>query len=227
MIFLDQISRYFDPFALSIVVGGTLLTTAARSTVADLGRAWRSLGLLFTADPEADARAARVSVNRIRELAEIRNVSCADRVETAQRFLVRAARALSDARSSLEFSRWASDEIESRRSRDRATIDVWRGMADTAPAMGMIGTIIGLIQMFAAMDDPARVGPAMAIAMLTTLYGITLSAAIAGPIASRLERLSAAKLDWQAAALKQFELIARAEFDAAPVKLKPVLRNVV
>jgi chemotaxis protein MotA len=140
---------------------------------------------------------------------------------------VRAARALSDARSSLEFSRWASDEIESRRSRDRAAIEVWRGIADTAPAMGMIGTIIGLIQMFAAMDDPARVGPAMAIAMLTTLYGITLSAAIAGPIAGRLERLSAAKLDWQAAALKQFELIARAEFDTAPVKLKPVLRNVV
>jgi chemotaxis protein MotA len=68
MIFLDQISRYFDPFALAIVVGGTLLTTAARATVADLGRAWRSLGLLFTADPEADARAARISVNRIREL---------------------------------------------------------------------------------------------------------------------------------------------------------------
>lgn len=226
MIFLDQISRYFDPFALAIVVGGTLLTTAARATVADLGRAWRSLGLLFTADPEADARAARISVNRIRELAEIRNVSCADRVETAQRFLVRAARALSDARSSLEFSRWASDEIESRRSRDRAAIEVWRGIADTAPAMGMIGTIIGLVQMFAAMDDPASMGPGMAVAMLTTLYGVILSAAIVGPIAGRLERLSETELTWQVAVLKQLELLVRAELDTPPVKTKPILRTV-
>lgn len=227
MIFLDQISRFFDPSALLIVAGGTMLATVARSTGADLGRAWCSLAILFTADPEADARAARVSVSRIRELAGMRSISCADRVETAQRFLVRAARALSDAKSSVEFSRWASDEIERRRGRHRAVIEVWRGMADTAPAMGMIGTIIGLIQMFAAMEDPARVGPAMAIAMLTTLYGITLSAAMAGPIAGRLDRLSTAELDWQAAALTQFELIAKAELDATPIKLKPVLRHVV
>lgn len=227
MIFLDQLSRYFDPYALLIVAGGTLLATVARSTGGDLGRAWRSLGILFSARPEADAGAARVSVSRIRELAEMRSISCTDRVETAQRFLVRAARALAEAKSSVAFARWASDELEGRRSRHRAVIELWRGMADTAPAMGMIGTIIGLIQMFASMDDPARVGPAMAIAMLTTLYGITLSAAIAGPIASRLERLSATELDWQAAALRQFELIAKAELDAAPVKIKPMLRNVV
>ena len=63
-------------------------------------------------------------------------------------------------------------------------------MADAAPALGMAGTVIGLIGMFAAMDDPALMGPAMALAMLTTLYGLVLGAVLFGPIASRLERLS-------------------------------------
>ena len=81
--------------------------------------------------------------------------------------------------------------------------------------MGMIGTIIGLVQMFAQMDDPAKIGPAMAVAMLTTLYGIILSAGIAAPIAGRLESLSETELAWQTAACKQLELLARDEIDAA------------
>ena len=64
--------------------------------------------------------------------------------------------------------------------------------------MGMIGTVIGLILMFAQMNDPAAMGPAMAIAMLTTLYGLILAFGIAGPVAARLERLSEAECAWQA-----------------------------
>jgi len=226
MFIFDQVSRYFDPFALLIVFGGTLLATVARSTRADLSRAWRSIGILWSADPEADARAARVSVNKVRELTEVRGIMCVDRIETAQRFLRRAAREISDTRSSTDFCRWAADELDGRRARHQGAIGVWRGMAETAPAMGMIGTIIGLVQMFAAMDDPASMGPGMAVAMLTTLYGVVLSAAIAGPIAGRLERLSETELSWQSSTLKQFELLVRAELDAPPLKAKPVLRTV-
>ncbi len=224
MFILDLIARYLDPFALAIVFGGTLLATLARATNADLGRAWQSLKILRTADPDADARAARVSVSKIQELAEARSIMCADRVETAQRFLVRASRQLSASSNSGEFVRWAADEIDSRRARHQGVIGVWRSVAETAPSMGMIGTIIGLVQMFAAMDDPSHMGPGMAVAMLTTLYGVILSAAIAGPIAGRLERLSETELTWQLAVCRQFELLIRAELDALPVKLKPVLR---
>ncbi|MDH5394383.1 MAG: flagellar motor protein PomA [Gammaproteobacteria bacterium] len=55
-----------------------------------------------------------------------------------------------------------------------------------APAMGMIGTLIGLVQMLANMDDPKSIGPAMAIALLTTLYGAVLANAFALPIADKL-----------------------------------------
>ncbi len=93
--------------------------------------------------------------------------------------------------------------------------------------MGMIGTIVGLIGMFSAMDDSARIGPAMALAMLTTLYGVILSGAIAGPIAARLERLSEAERAWQARALERLERLARSELAPAIRPLaRPILREV-
>lgn len=220
MFLLDQIAHYIDPFAISIVFGGTLIISFARSTRADLARGWAALGTLRKADPDADATAAWVAVSRIRETVELRNIMCADRVETAQRFLKRAVHQLSNARSSIDFARWANDEVARRRERHQAAAGVWRGIAETAPAMGMIGTIIGLVQMFAAMDDPAKVGPGMAVAMLTTLYGIILSAAVAAPIAGRLERLSEAELAWQSAACKQLEMLLREEVDGLPAKLR-------
>jgi chemotaxis protein MotA len=62
-----------------------------------------------------------------------------------------------------------------------------KALADVAPAMGMIGTLIGLVAMLSNMDDPKSIGPAMAVALLTTLYGAFLANVIAMPIASKLE----------------------------------------
>lgn len=64
---------------------------------------------------------------------------------------------------------------------------IWLAVADVGPAMGMIGTLIGLVQMLSAMDDPKSIGPAMAVALLTTLYGAMLATMIAGPIADKLK----------------------------------------
>lgn len=59
-------------------------------------------------------------------------------------------------------------------------------VADVGPAMGMIGTLIGLVAMLANMDDPKTIGPAMAVALLTTLYGSFLANVVATPIADKL-----------------------------------------
>ena len=64
---------------------------------------------------------------------------------------------------------------------------IWIQVADVAPAMGMIGTLIGLVQMLANMDDPKSIGPAMAVALLTTLYGSMLANMVAMPIADKLK----------------------------------------
>jgi chemotaxis protein MotA len=62
----------------------------------------------------------------------------------------------------------------------------FKALADVGPAMGMIGTLIGLVGMLANMDDPKTIGPAMAVALLTTLYGSFLATVIAIPIADKL-----------------------------------------
>ena len=64
--------------------------------------------------------------------------------------------------------------------------DIFKAIGDVGPAMGMIGTLIGLVQMLANMDDPKQIGPAMAVALLTTLYGAILANMFALPIAAKL-----------------------------------------
>ena len=66
--------------------------------------------------------------------------------------------------------------------------EMFKSIGDAAPAMGMIGTLIGLVQMLSNMDDPKSIGPAMAIALLTTLYGAVIANAIALPIADKLKK---------------------------------------
>jgi chemotaxis protein MotA len=63
---------------------------------------------------------------------------------------------------------------------------IFKAIGDSAPAFGMIGTLVGLVQMLANMDDPASIGPAMAVALLTTLYGALIANLVALPIADKL-----------------------------------------
>ena len=67
---------------------------------------------------------------------------------------------------------------------------VFMAMGDVAPAMGMIGTLVGLVAMLSNMDDPKAIGPAMAVALLTTFYGAILGTVIMAPLAVKLEKRS-------------------------------------
>lgn len=63
---------------------------------------------------------------------------------------------------------------------------IYKQLGDAAPAFGMIGTLVGLVQMLSTMDDPSTIGPAMAVALLTTLYGAVIANLIALPISDKL-----------------------------------------
>lgn len=69
--------------------------------------------------------------------------------------------------------------------------NIFKSIGDVAPAMGMIGTLIGLVAMLSNMDDPKSIGPSMAVALLTTLYGAFLANVIAIPIESKLRNRGA------------------------------------
>ncbi|MCL1112912.1 MULTISPECIES: flagellar motor protein PomA [Shewanella] len=70
--------------------------------------------------------------------------------------------------------------------RHKTGISIFKAMGDVAPAMGMIGTLVGLVAMLSNMDDPKSIGPSMAVALLTTLYGAVIANMIALPMADKL-----------------------------------------
>ena len=74
--------------------------------------------------------------------------------------------------------------------RHRAGQELMEGVATSAPAFGMIGTLIGLVNMLASMDDPATIGTSMAVAIVTTLYGALIAHLFANPIAEKLKHRS-------------------------------------
>ena len=208
---LETFTRLVDPVSLLLVGGGTAVVTALRSTGQDLRGAVRALKPLVKARPLADAEAADRAVRQIKRISDIKGIALVDRVDTSSPFVRRAAVKLADCQRAEEFAVWARAEIEGRTQRHEAAIGVWKSAAEAAPAMGMIGTVLGLIGMFAGMDDPSTLGSAMALALLTTLYGLLISALVAVPIGGRLERLSLAERRWQEAVLARLEALARAE----------------
>ncbi|WP_430460383.1 flagellar motor protein PomA [Thalassolituus sp. LLYu03] len=79
-----------------------------------------------------------------------------------------------------------SKELRQASERHDLGISIFKNLGDIAPAMGMIGTLVGLVAMLANMSDPKAIGPAMAVALLTTLYGAMIANLIAMPIADKL-----------------------------------------
>ncbi len=81
-------------------------------------------------------------------------------------------------------------EIEQLENRHKFGAEIFSTMATFAPAMGMMGTLIGLVQMLQQMDDPSSIGPAMAVALLTTFYGVVLANLICLPFSGKLKTRS-------------------------------------
>lgn len=77
-------------------------------------------------------------------------------------------------------------EIDALEERHKIGVDVFGGMADDGPAFGMIGTLIGLVIMLGNLSDQAAIGPAMAVALLTTFYGACIANIFCNPIKNKL-----------------------------------------
>ena len=81
-------------------------------------------------------------------------------------------------------------EVDHIQDRHRLGADIFSTMGIFAPALGMIGTLIGLVQMLQSMDDPSTIGPSMAVALLTTFYGALLANIVCIPISGKLKKRS-------------------------------------
>jgi len=85
-------------------------------------------------------------------------------------------------------------ELISVEERHKKVIGFWDTVATMGPAWGMIGTLLGLIAMLKDLNDPSSIGPAMALALITTLYGSLLANWLATPIANKLRVNNAAEM---------------------------------
>ena len=91
-------------------------------------------------------------------------------------------------------SRILHTELEFISERHRLGAEIFTTMGNFAPAMGMVGTLIGLIKMLVQMDDPSSIGPAMAVALITTFYGVILANLVFLPAAGKLKTRSSSEL---------------------------------
>ena len=78
--------------------------------------------------------------------------------------------------------------------RHKKNIAFWDDLGAMGPAWGMIGTLVGLVNMLQDMDDPTTIGPSMAVALITTLYGSLLANWICAPVAGKLKTNNAAEM---------------------------------
>ncbi|TVQ97934.1 MAG: motility protein A [Desulfovibrionales bacterium] len=102
-------------------------------------------------------------------------------------------------------------EIAYLQERHETGADIFAAMGMYAPALGMIGTVIGLVQMLQSMDDPAAIGPAMAVALITTFYGAVLANLVFNPLSGKLRTRSKEEVLLRELALEGILSISRGE----------------
>ena len=127
------------------------------------------------------------------------------------KFFEKGMQMLVDGADEQKLVKQMKSEIESMKSRHGANQGAVQGWVDLAPAMGMIGTLIGLVLMLGNMGDPKSIGPAMAVALLTTLYGAFVANVMFMPMVGKLEYYTAYEVVYREMVLEGLRGIARSE----------------
>jgi len=110
--------------------------------------------------------------------------------DVTDEFLKRGIQLSIDGLEPQEISDVLETEVDFIRSRHQMGAEIFTTMGTFSPALGMIGTLIGLVQMLQTLDDPGSIGPAMAVALLTTFYGSIMANIMCLPIAGKLRTRS-------------------------------------
>ncbi len=105
-------------------------------------------------------------------------------------FLIKAMQMAVDGQEPETLRNMLNTEVDYIQMRHEKGASIFLSIGAYAPAMGMVGTLIGLVQMLQTMDDPATIGPAMAVALLTTFYGAVIANVICLPMAGKLKMRS-------------------------------------
>ena len=187
---------FVDLPAVLIVLGGTFGVTTISFSLGDLIRMPAVvLKALFHSIPDSSTTALHML--RLAELARKRGILGLDQILETMRhepFVHKAVTLAVDGAPVDEIRTIMQREINEMADRHMRSAGVLRRAAEVAPAMGLIGTLIGLVQMLGNLNDPSTIGPGLAVALLTTFYGAVLANMVFAPLASKLERNTAAEI---------------------------------
>ena len=181
-----EVHNFLSVPGMMIVFGGTTAATLLTFQLKDVIAAFRGAYFVFMR-PKEDPNSMITTMLKLCKLSRQRGLVGLSEVKTANPFLKRALNLIADASTEEMIQGTLRTEIDSMKMRHLTVQDVFRRMGMYAPAFGMLGTLIGLIQMLSDLQNPSTIGPAMSVALLTTFYGSLLSTMIFLPIAGKLK----------------------------------------
>ncbi len=187
---------FIDIPSVLIVIGGTIGVTMACFSFKDVVGASISLGKLFLRR-STDTHEAALQQLQLAQIARFRGVLALQNYLPSvedQQLLQQGLSMAIDGSNGDEIERVLQRDIQAAAERNAISVGVFKKAADLSPAMGLIGTLVGLVQMLGNLEDPSTIGPSMAVALLTTFYGALLSNVVFTPLASKLERTSSEDL---------------------------------
>ncbi len=205
-----SLMAFVNVSGLVIVVGGTLAATLVNERLGHVLSTFRIVMNAFfdrLSDPQ-------LLVPRIMELAAKARKEGLVSLENEpidDPFLARGVRLGVDGLSPEQVISMLRTELAALRGRHERGQKILRFLGSTAPPMGLVGTLIGLVQMLRTLDDPAAIGPSMAIALLTTLYGAILAFLVFTPLAEKLEKRSREEQEARMLAIAGVESILKGE----------------
>ncbi len=179
---------------LLIVVGGTIATCFIKFSLADVINSFRVAMKAFMVkiEPPDEIMGKMVAIAKV---AKERGLMALENEKPDDEFAAKAFQFLADGFDEEQIKELLKKDINLTIQRHLTGQKVFKGMGGSAPAFGMIGTLIGLVQMLANMANPQDIGPAMAVALLTTLYGALIANLVCLPLADKLALRSQQELE--------------------------------
>ncbi|MCL6415052.1 flagellar motor protein PomA [Aestuariirhabdus sp. Z084] len=176
---------FFNVPSLLIVIVGTIFAVLMKFTVKQFFGAFKVAGKSFKFQ-STDLNALIDEVVELADTARKGGLLALEEKEPSHPFLEQGIQLLVDGHDPSVVKVMLTKDMKLSVSRHELGAKIFSAIGDVAPAMGMIGTLVGLVQMLANMSDPKSIGPAMAVALLTTLYGAMIANMLALPLADKL-----------------------------------------
>ncbi len=182
-----SVSWFLNYPSLMIVIGGTMGATLINYPISDVLSVFRITRNVFTHRTASPNRIIGLIVDFARQARQEGILSFEDRLfDVEDPFLVRGIQMAIDGMEAKAIQTVLETEVTCLEERHHLGADIFSTMGTYAPAVGMLGTIIGLVQMLMQMKDPSAIGAPMAVALLTTFYGTILANLLFLPIAGKL-----------------------------------------